>query len=40
MLLIEAFGDRKLADIAPDDVAFYLRQRLKERARIHTVAAW
>jgi integrase len=36
-LLIAAFGDRKLADITPDDVEFYLRQRLKDRARIHTL---
>jgi integrase len=36
-LLVEAFGDRKLVDIAPDDVEFYLRQRLNARARIHTL---
>jgi integrase len=36
-LLIEMFGDRKLADITPDDVEFYLRQRLTDRARVRTL---
>jgi integrase len=36
-LLIDMFGDRKLVDITPDDIEFYLRQRLTAHARVHTL---
>ena len=36
-LLIDMFGDRKLVEITPDDVEFYLRQRLTAHARVHTL---
>jgi hypothetical protein len=38
--LKNAFHSRKVADLNPDEIEFYLRKRLRDRVRIKTAAGF